>query len=584
MAVRRKATPPVPTGFVASAVRLPGASAHGTRTHQAWMDEAWAFYDAVPELRYVANWVGNLMSRARLRVAVAEEGALRVLTDGPAVEALDAYYGNPEGRSAMLQSSGVNLTVTGETYHVWTADDERWHVLASGRVTSDKNKVYADFGDGRRILTKDDLCVRVWVPHPRDPVNADSPVRSNRGTLREIQRLNEHISAQLESRLAGAGVLLMPSEMQFSAPEGSDPSDSQADHFMRVLADAMMTPIQDRGSAAAVVPIVVTAPGDVLDKVQHINFWSPLDEAVIGMRDNAVKHLALGLDTPPEVLTGMGNTNHWNAWLVDEAAIKSHLEPRLQVVTAAITSAYLRPAITGQVPDPSQFHVVADTSAIRLRPDLSRQAVDLYDRGELSGEALRRETGFTPVDAPEAAEAVRWLLKKVATGASSPEQSIAALRRLGADLGLLSISDSEADMQEPNDATRTDTAPSRVRREPDIERAERRAQGQSALLAACDTLTLRALERAGNRLCDAKARANGLGQVPAHRRHLTATGNPDVLLEGAWSFCDDVLSPLTADVAKVTTVLDMYTRGLLVQHAEHSREGLHSALSAAGVL
>ena len=33
-----------------------------------------------------------------------------------------------------------------------------------------------------------------------------------------------------------------------------------------------------------------------------------------------------------------------------------------------------------------------------LRPDLAASALNLYDRGELSGEALRRESGFTESD------------------------------------------------------------------------------------------------------------------------------------------------------------------------------------------
>lgn len=580
MAVRKqRPVPPAPTGFVASAVRLPQVNKTMPRSTQAWMEEAWGFYDTVPELRYVANWVGNLMSRAELRVAEEVDGELRVLTDGPAVEALDAYYGNFEGRAQMLQQTGVNLTITGEAYHLWMGGDDQWSVLSSGRVVQDSRNVTVDTGNGRVPLQGSDLCIRVWVPHPRDPVAADSPVRSNRGTLREIQRLNEHISAQLESRLAGAGILLMPSEMQFSAPEGSDPQDSQADHFMRVLADAMMTPIQDRGSAAAVVPIVVTAPGDVLRNVQHINFWSPLDNAVIGMRDNAIKHLALGLDTPPEVLTGIADTNHWNAWLVDEAAIKSHLEPRLQVVTAAITAAYLRPALTGNVPDPDMFHVVADTSAIRLRPDLSTQAIDLYDRGELSGEALRRETGFELMDAPDDQEKIAWLLKKVATGSTSPEQSIAALRRLGADLGIVEITDQTN--TEPPDHMRTDTEPDRVRREPDIDRAINR-RDNAALYAACDALVLRALERAGNKLCDTKARQRGLHKVPPFERHVQATGSPDALLDGAWSTADHVLATVADNTSRVITALDMYVRGLLINQTPHSKDAMIAALQAGG--
>jgi len=591
MAVRKTARPSPPNGFVASAARLPEKGLTRYHGSEQWMEEGWRYYDTVGELRYVANWVGNVMSRAVLKAAVNDGGAMRVAEEGPVAEAMEAYFGSLEGQAAMLQATGINLTVAGEGYHIMT-EDEEWHTLSSGRVTQQQGTLYADFGDGRRPLTKKELCIRVWVPHPRDPIAADSPVRSNLSTLREITRLNQHISAQLDSRLAGSGILFIPSEIQFAAPEGVDPQANQADAFMQVLGETMLSAIQggQRGTAAEVVPLVVTAPGEALDKVQHLTFWSPLDAAVLQMRDSAVKHLALGLDTPPEVLMGVADANHWNAWLVDEAAVKSHLEPRLQVVSAAVTTKYLRPAIQGIVPNPEDWHVVADTSAIRLRPDLSTQAIDLYDRGELSGDALRRETGFEPEDTPDQTEFVLWLLRKTATGQTTPEATMEALRRLGADLGLAG----EGETVGINDATRTDTEPQTTPREPRIGRAIRRqervAEGResAALLAACNALVYRALERAGNKMCDAKAKANGLGEYPAHERymHRTGTSGPSSVtcLQGAWDTATPVLGAFTEETSDVISVLDSYTATLIGTKAEHSVDRLRRALRAAELM
>jgi hypothetical protein len=550
------------------------------------MEQAWRYYDTVGQLRFVANWVANVMSRARLKVAVEVDGMLVPVDEGPAADALAQYFGGLEGQAMMLQRTGLNLTVTGEAYHVVDPDDESWHVLASGRVTQSQGKVYADFGDGRKKeLKKGTFATRVWVEHPRDPMQADSPVRSNLGTLEEIVRLNEHVAAQLDSRLTGAGILFLPSEIQFPQADGDDPSASTADRFLSALGEAMMTALQNRASPAAKVPLVVTAPGDALDKVKHLTFWSELDAAVLEMRDSAVKHLALGLDTPPEVLLGVGDSNHWNAWLVDDSAVKSHLEPRLAVVAAAATVSYLRPALEGQVPDPSLWHVVADTSALRVRPDRSPQAIDLYDRGELSGEALRRETGFGEFDAPSDAEAVVWLLRKVATGSTSPEQTVEALKRLGVDLGLvMSEGNSPIPALERNRGRQTQE------RAPGISRAERRAErianGEmpdgGPLAAASEVLVMRALERAGNRLVGGRARSYQINQIPVHERYLMASGQNDALLEGTWGFAEGILAEYTDRPAAVVSALDMYVRGLLTAQVKHTREGLLAALANVG--
>lgn len=580
MARPRRVDPLPPNGFVASAVRLPAMRGMTFANAQGWHPVAWEYYNTIGELRFIANWVGNVMSRAQLKAFHFNGEAFEPDDSGVAAETLASYFGGAQGQAQMFQATGVNHTITGEAYHVMVGDEE-WHVLSSGAVTQGVNKdVTAHIGNERHILRPSDLAMRVWVPHPQNPEMADSPVRSNLATLSEIKRLNEHISAQLDSRLAGAGILFMPAEIQFATPEGVDSQANQADAFMQILGDAMMTPIKDRGSASAVVPIVVTAPGDSLDKVQHLTFWTPLDEASINMRDSAVRRLALGLDTPPEVLLGVSDSNHWSAWMVDESAIKSHLEPKLQVVAQAVTDSYLRPALEGEVPDPENYYVFADTSQIRIRPNRSNEAIELYDRGELSGDALRRETGFAKEDALEYEEFITWLLRKVATGSTSPEQTVAALARLGADLGI-------APPPEPNreapDDMRTDVDWRRRRRpdqrRPDQDRALTRTDTKAGLHAACEVLVLRALERAGNKLCDARARSNGLGEVQAGRRYLQASGSPDVLLEGTWEFAREILPKLSEQPEAVLSVLDVYVRGLLTARTEHTSEALMAALA-----
>jgi len=579
---------PVPehNSLVSSAIRMPPVSALATGKNQHWQGQAWDYYDKIGELRFVSNWVGNVMSRARLVAAQDIDGVLVVQTGGPAAAVMEAYYGGLQGQAQMLQRVGVHLTVAGECWQVATKDEE-WHTLSYNKVSGSGGQLRADLGDGKRYsLGASDVVMRVWTPHPEQPLYADSPVRSNLTTLAELAALNAHVRAQLISRLAGAGILLLPSEIQFPVKDSADPAASQADAFMAVLAEAMMTPIQEPDSASAVVPIVVTAPGESIGDVKHITFWSELDDKVVEMRENAVKRLALGLDTPPEVLLGMSDANHWNAWLVDEAAVKSHLEPRLAVVCHAATATWLRPALEGQVTNPEDFYVLADTSDIRLRPNRSKEALELWDRGELSGEAVRRETGFKPEDAPGQDEAKLWMLRKIATGSTSPEQTVAALRILGVDLPALPGETENAQITPVLDNRRSleDHPQNKV---PDIDRSrqdrEQPARNGEALAAACEVLVYRALERAGNKLCDAKAKANGLGEHPPHTRHLYMSGNPDSLMEGTWSFAGEVLGAYNippANVATVISLLDAYTRGLLARQEPYSRDAMRALLAS----
>lgn len=569
----------VPNGFLASAVRLPTASRNMAGRSEGWQSDAWNYWETVGELRYVSTWIGNVLSRARLTCAHREGRMLVPLAKGPGAEAMEELYGGPQGQAEMLQGLGVHMTVAGEAYITNRAKNDQWNTLASGKVTQQGGKspiLKADFGleGGAQPLGKDDLVIRVWTPHPRDPSRPDSPVRSNLSTLAQIVGYDAHIAAQISSRLSGAGILFMSNEVQFPAPANMDPAASQAEIFMALLGEAMMTPKADPSSPAATVPLVAMVPTESLGKNEHLKFWSDLDEKVVEMRDAAIKRLALGLDVPPEVLLGVADANHWNAWLSEESAVKAHLEPRLAIIAYALTEMYLRPAITGLVDDPENHFVIADTSSIRLRPNRSQEAIELYNLGELSGPALRRETGFQPEDAPAEEQVKEWILRKIATGSTSPEQTVAALRLIGVDLGPINVQGENA---EPPDHMKlgNNFEADRPKEIPEIANY----RSTEGLAAACDALVYRALERAGNRLRNLHPRTDA-GAMSATEVYKTLSGDPDHLLAGAWECATEVLTPYADDVSAVVDTLNFYVRGLLASHRPHSVTVLSALLAS----
>lgn len=545
-----------PKGFIASAVNLPVMDRNvGGGNAKAWQRDAWMHWENLGELRYPTTWVGNVMGQAKLMAAKRDGNELVPQEKGPAREAMDELFGGPQGQVEMLQALGVHLSVAGEGFPTFV--DDKWYVLASGKVKPDavrkgvKPRVKVDIGKegGFQYLGPKDFAIRVWTPHPRNPQEADSPVRANLNTLAQIAGYDAHINAQLQSRLTGGGILFLPSEVDFPVPPDADPNANQAQLFLQTLGLAMMTPKSNPSDPSAIVPMVVMVPGEFLGKAEHMKFWSELDDKVILMREAGIKRLALGIDVPPEILLGVADSNHWNAWLSEESAIKAHLEPKLGVVDHALTGGYLRPALKGVVPDPEEYFVIADTSSIRLRPNRSKEAIELYDKGELSGSSLRRETGFDETDKPKVDELKTWILRKIAIAASSPEASNAALRELGVDLEI------EQPLRPVGDNVRTDTVP-------DIPIRELPTRPEDGLAAAAMVLVFRALERAGNRLrnqhplSDAKA-------MPVHTVHMALSGDPDYLLAGAWDCAPQVLQPYCDDVVAVVDVLDFYTRGLI---------------------
>lgn len=431
----------------------------GTST-TSWQDDAWDMYDLVGEQRFLATNIAGQLAKARLYVgrytAEGEEPTRLEKGEGTAARALlEALGGSEAGRSQILKRLAINLLIAGEgwlagippqdedeitgddltapdtspgrtpaglmlTQRIAGDDDDttpldeieiadlEWRMLSVSEVSinSSTEKVELSLDEGEKgEYDPDDLyLIRVWQPHPRHWWEADSPTRSSLPVLKELVGLTMHVSAQIDSRLAGAGILALPQSVQraLATQAGVDP-ETAGDQFSDGLIEAMLTPISDRASASAVVPLVVTMPDDAVDKIKHISFSTPLDEASNAMRDEAIRRLALGQDAPPELLLGTSGMNHWGGWLVQQETVSTHIEPILALICDAITTQYLWPALIdgGMEESAAQEHVIwYDVDHLIVRPNLGADALSLHEKGVLSDDALRRTNGFDDNDAP----------------------------------------------------------------------------------------------------------------------------------------------------------------------------------------
>jgi hypothetical protein len=314
-------------------------------------------------------------------------------------------------------------------------------------------------------------------------------------------------------------------------------------------------------------------PDDAVGKIEHKTFWSPLDEHALELRSEAIRRFALGMDLPPEQVLGMssnsgsggGTSNgvsHWGAWQIEESTIKMHVEPLLETVCNALTIGYIRPLVEDTDPI-----VVASTAALRLRPDRSREAMELYDRGSLSEAAMLRENGFGDEDIPDQNERHLWLLRKIASGSATPEQVQAALAVLGVTLPTLAA---------PSDTPR-EARPDPSLEDHPLDRTAPSGGTGAALLAASDALVYRALERVGNRLRNHGSKPPGVASYDTHV-YVSCRGMTHALLDDAWSCADRVLDGI-AEPEDIVPVLNAYTENLLVTSTEHNRGRLQAWLA-----
>ena len=581
------------------------------RGPQAWHDEAWDHYRNLGELRYACDWIGGMLSKAIIHGTVEDKnGVVSILTDGPIPGYLSELFSNADGRAEMFRLAGIHFSVTGECNLVGYPDPDpfgdggdKWEVAASTKVTRPSTE-----GEPWKVndvtLTdvnpNDVMCIRVWRPDPLEPQYSISPVRSIMRDLRQLKKLSDFVSAQLDSRLAGAGILLMPDNMTTGTPPDANGEPrakhvSSADELVATLMEAMKASLSNQDSASSKVPIVITASAEAIAAVQYMTFWSELDQHAIELRKEAIGRLALGMDVPPEVLQGSSDSNHWSAWQADESAIKAHAEPLLKIITTALGSHYLRPLLADDEAFDDKvlasYSIMADTSEMRLRPNRGKEAIELYNMGELSGETLRRETGFDETDAMGKEELAVWLTRKVASGSTTPELVEAALRELGVELTVVSretADDVSRETQEGRPDPSTKDYPQVDIPDPQrsADRKEARNEGRvpssdvernASLLSACDQIVLRALERAGNRL---KSKTGTKFTVPASELHAyVVTDNTDDVLTDAWSYVPMVAKRHGLDSAALATELHTYTAGLIDTQTIHSYEALEAFMA-----
>lgn len=591
-----------------------------------WQERSWDYYDRVGEFRFGVTWAANALSRVNLTAArpprqvgdeptgLSHDDDEMTATEQRALELVGMIAGGASGQGQLLAEFGEHLSIAGFGWLVAEPDPEgdpndteyaSWNVYSQDGLrvarTADAQLIEIRTGGGRdgwRSLHPNALVVKTWRKHPRRPWEPDAPVRSVLGVLEVIDLLSDHLTATGRSRLAGAGLLAIPSEAEFPDPppvEGDDPTQvteqDRFDNFVSELTKAMTTPIRDRNNASAVVPLPLAIPGEYIDKLQHLTFSTPFDDRLETLMEQNIKRLALGLDMPPEVLTGMGGVNHWTAWQVEETAITLHVEPPAEIVCNALTEGFLRPALAAEGFDPDGAMVWYDAQDLTTSPDKSTSAVAAYDRIQLSADALRRETGFSRDDAPSEEEFKQRVLLDAAKGAPTLAPSMLA------KAGILppevaevatDVSDQERASEPPvdesspvADVAAPNSAPSRSGRpgEADLD---------SALLMACDGIVDRALERSGNRLRSAIGRRVDGGpqavdtEVDSRLLHTrydaTVYADLDQLLIGSFSRVPQVAEFLEIDADALTETLTAYIRGIIAAQHPHTLDRLSSGL------
>jgi len=414
-------------GVVASANRINGTAEQKSkyrRLIQPWQESALSWYDLLGECWYPAQFYGRALSRLRIYPALLEDdGELKEIKDGLPTEVL-ARVKDPGGggRSNMLRTYGQLRFLTGESYLVVTDPDgenEAWEMVSTDELRVQPGAGYVRYRAPQlnpetyqdapeevfEPLPGAAIVYRFWQRHPRYSALADSPVKAVLDLYDLLARLRAAAIARSKSRAADAGIFFLANEIKW--PEtGVQDDDPNQDPFLRDLTTALVSAIRDPGEASAAVPMIARIPADMIEnqrgfyhlKLRDASEAYPEDELI----DKTIRHIALGLDIPPEVLTGLSDTNHWNAWMIQDETWQSHLGPVAQGFCDDLTTCYFQPALreAGEK-EWARLVVAYDAAEVINHPDRGKDALEAFDRGGIGYARLRESLGFADDDAPD---------------------------------------------------------------------------------------------------------------------------------------------------------------------------------------
>lgn len=602
---------PVPLSMIASAVRmtLSDEAWRGYRfTDESWQRIAWEFYDTNSQLHNAVDYVGNACSLVRIYVANVDENGVRQdeVTDDPQIAALaDNLFGGPAAKAEVIRTLAESITVAGECYLIGLsarpAYTDKWMVLAPSEVRRQGKMVIINVGHNVRETLNPgrDIVVRVHTPHPRRPLLADSPVRALLDTLSRMREIQLYKKAQFNSRIANAVVLPVPESL--AVPKGDDEPTSVDDIYQQLF-EVITSNLEGKGTAAQVAPIIWPMPLAELEAMKGITpirFESVLSDALSRMEEQEMQNLAIGINVPIEIQLGAKEMNHWGVWFAGEEFIVKSVMPIMGRLVDAITTAYLGPALKALGRDPARFTYWYDVAPLASSANQAVDTLNLYEKGVVSAETVRRAFNYRETDAPTEEETGKRYTQQVVLRDPSYFAAEPVREYVGVKIEtvLPEVTPELAGPPPPPAPQRgiqarppgqgaPNTRPSATQNQPDSgDLIASLAAGPSPVHVAANSMVMRALERANNKLLTPSVRKAFPHSDPLtlHTQvHVEQSKIPS-LLAGAWDHCGRHLYGLGADDALVASVLNSYVAGLLTHRIEHNPSLMSARLRDAGI-
>ena len=403
-----------------------------TKTGRIASRDAWDFYEHIGEIHYAIARSARIAGYSSLYAAkLNPDGSIGDrITTGPAAEVVRGLYSPYGGVRGLVARFYTHMKVPGEAHLIRVRLDDGTY---DGYDFLAPNELNADSLDTGGALTRktmpvsagdtgvfevpvrlDDYLGRVWVPSPHWVDAADSPLGACADLCEQLQLLTRSVKARLRSRLAQAGLLYLPSEIQVQPDPNDTSAKMDADPLVDRLLKAMVRSVQRPDEPESVVPIIVRGPGEQAQNTIFLTIDREIYETDMKLRAELLDRILTSLDAQSDAVKGLGDSNHWSAWASMDEERRIAVAPDVEMMCFALTRMVLTPALEeAGVADADQYVVWFEMNRAATKANQTEDARQLYDRGAIDNEALRRMSNIPDSDAPDEDEIVRWVGRQV---------------------------------------------------------------------------------------------------------------------------------------------------------------------------
>jgi hypothetical protein len=400
--------------------------------------DAWKWYNEIGEVHYSISRSARVAGYSEfMAVEFGPNGKIeRTIDTGLPAEIAMSLYSPYGGTRGLVERFYTLMKVPGDMY-LLEMEDGGYHLASPdeldvqsfawwSRNRGDLKDVklitvpgsYGVIEDGNRnsatpfskLIKPDQFIGRIWSPSKRYADVPESALHALDTECSALRDLTLSIKAQLRSRFALAGLLVLPPGMSMAASvKGKGRVAGQVpEATVDLIVAAMTRNVRNLEEAQALLPIILRAahPDDG-EKIKHIVLDRKVFETDLALRRELIGRILQALDSNQDAVKGGEDQSHWGSWQAADDERRVAIAPDLEGFCWSASRLIMQRKLPDTFPKKGNIGIWYDLSRAATRSNMQEDARQAWDRILVSDPAARKMSGIPESDAPSEVERVR---------------------------------------------------------------------------------------------------------------------------------------------------------------------------------